>query len=59
MTIERARELLGTEAVGLSDTEVMELNAQTKDICKALLSVILDNSDIDINRKESNNECRN
>lgn len=41
MTIEKARELLGNYSMGLSDMEVLELNRQSKSMCEALLSIII------------------
>lgn len=41
MTIQRARELLGEEALNLSDEEITNLNLQTEKMCEALLTIII------------------
>jgi len=43
MTIERTRELLGEEIVHLSDSEVAQLNDSIKQMCRALLIMIVEN----------------
>lgn len=43
MTIQRARELLGEEIEHLSDAEVAQLNDQIKSMCKALITIIVQN----------------
>ena len=55
MTVQHARQLLGKEARNLSDEQILQLNGQTKEMCRALLSIILDTSKIDTSMKEDNN----